>query len=500
MTDQDRKLKLLVFIVAYNAETTMTSVVKRIPKEIYDLYDTRVLVIDDSSNDKTFEIGLSCSELFPDKNITIIRNPENQGYGGNQKIGYNYAIKYGFDIVILLHGDAQYAPEFMAMLIEPIALGKADAVFGSRMLNKGAALKGGMPLYKYVGNKVLTGFQNVLMGVHFSEWHSGYRAYAVSALKEIPFERNDNGFPFDTDIILQLIQRSLRVREIPIPTYYGNEICRVNGLRYAWQISFNTLKCRLHNMNLFYERKYDCCRHSGSYPLKLGYPSSHTMVIDLVKENSLVLDIGCGQGLVARELAKKGCRVIGIDEYAPQDISIFERFIKCKFPQQERPWGEEYKFDYVLLMDVVEHSSDPEIFLDNIRDWLQGHPSTVIITSANIAFFVTRLQLLFGRFNYVKRGILDMTHHRLFTCATLKRLVEQSGYCVISIKGIPAPFPEVIKFRWLALFFVGLNWLLIWLSKNIFAYQVLIIAKPYANLDFLLSLSMKHSNERKSAL
>ncbi len=496
----ENKQKLLIFVVAYNAETTIEKVLRRIPEDIYDSYDTNVLIIDDSSVDKTFEIGVSFSELFPDKKITVIRNPENQGYGGNQKIGYNYAIKYGYDIVILLHGDAQYAPEYMNELIKPIAGGEADAVFGSRMLKRGAAIKGGMPLYKYVGNKILTFIQNSLMRVRLSEWHSGYRAYARSILELLPFERNENGFPFDTDIILQLIQRKARIKEVAIPTFYGDEICYVNGINYAFHAVLNTFRCRLHNMNLFYERKFDCGPQAESYPLKLGYESSHSLVIDLVPENSTVLDFGCGEGLVARELLKKGCKVIGVDQHVPIERNNFTEFFQCKLPVDNIPWNKDYKFDYVLLMDIIEHISDPEFFLDRLRDWLQGHPCSVIISSANIAFLVPRLQLLLGRFNYVRRGILDMTHRRLFTVGSLKRVLEQSGYKVLSVKGIPAPFPEVVRLKCLALLLVKINHFLILLFKSLFSYQVLITAKPYPNLDFLLSRSLDHSRQRKNGI
>ena len=112
--------------------------------------------------------------------ITVLYNPVNQGYGGNQKIGYHYAIERGFDFVALLHGDGQYAPEFLPALIEPLLKGEADAVFGSRMMNKRDALKGGMPLYKFVGNRILTSIQNRVLGANLTEFHSGYRVYSVA--------------------------------------------------------------------------------------------------------------------------------------------------------------------------------------------------------------------------------------------------------------------------------------------------------------------------------
>ncbi len=137
--------------------------------------------------------------------LHVLFNPVNQGYGGNQKIGYHFAIERGFDFVALVHGDGQYAPECLPELVRPLRDGEADAVFGSRMLEKAAALRGGMPLYKYVGNKILTGSRTACSASSLSEFHSGYRVYAVAALKQIPFALNTNDFHFDTEIIVQLM-------------------------------------------------------------------------------------------------------------------------------------------------------------------------------------------------------------------------------------------------------------------------------------------------------
>ncbi len=227
--------RILIFIVAYNAERTIDAVLDRIPKELHTR-QVEVLIIDDSSKDRTFQAGLKRETRAGDFRITILRNPENQGYGGNQKLGYRYAIEHGFDVVALLHGDGQYAPEKLPVLIEPFLNDEADVVFGSRMINKQDALAGGMPMYKWLGNQVLTTFQNTMLGSHLSEFHSGYRLYSTRALQRIPFERNSNDFHFDTDIIIQLHFAGQRIKEIPIPTFYGDEICHVNGLKYAWDI------------------------------------------------------------------------------------------------------------------------------------------------------------------------------------------------------------------------------------------------------------------------
>src|SRR6476660_3273957 len=168
--------RVLIFIVAYNAARTIEEVLNRIPSSLHSSA-VEVLIIDDSSADDTFVEGLRFQHQRPAFKITVLRTPENQGYGGNQKLGYRYAIDNGFDIVALVHGDGQYAPEKLPALLEPLLAGDADAVFGSRMIDKRAARAGGMPLYKWLGNQVLTAAQNRILGTRLSEFHSGYRLY-----------------------------------------------------------------------------------------------------------------------------------------------------------------------------------------------------------------------------------------------------------------------------------------------------------------------------------
>src|SRR5881275_3176371 len=308
--------RVLIFIVAYNAARTIEEVLNRIPSSLHSSA-VEVLIIDDSSADDTFVEGLRFQHQRPPFQITVLRTSENQGYGGNQKLGYRYAIDHGFDVVALLHGDGQYAPEKLPELLDPLLRGEADAVFGSRMIDKRAARNGGMPLYKWIGNQILTGFQNRMLWTELSEFHSGYRLYSTAALAQIPFEKNTNDFHFDTEIIIQLVLKKFRISELPIPTYYGDEICHVNGLKYAWDVFKTMLRARFHEMNLLFDRKFDVLPPEENYDLKLGYASSHTAAIEAARPGNRLLDIGCGQGLVARELAAKGCHVTGMDQYIP---------------------------------------------------------------------------------------------------------------------------------------------------------------------------------------
>ena len=222
-----------ILVVAYNAESTLRQVIERIPPAVMGRIE-EIFVFDDASSDQTHSIGqMLAQEEFHEGKLSIYRNPTNLMYGGNQRRGYLHAIERGLDIVVLLHGDGQYAPEVMQDLIAPIEAGQADMVMGSRMMVSGAARKGNMPLYKFVGNKILTWIENRLIGQRFSEFHSGYRAYSVHALKAIPLDRLTWNWHFDTQIILEFLRAGFRIKEVPIPTYYGDEICRVNGVPYA---------------------------------------------------------------------------------------------------------------------------------------------------------------------------------------------------------------------------------------------------------------------------
>jgi len=239
------KPRIGIFIIAYNAVDHLIKTISRIPKDTYQQVE-EIFVIDDASPDNTYYAALGYKHEHKMDKLTVMRNSKNQGYGGNQKVGYKYALERGLDIVALVHGDGQYAPERLPDLLDPLVTGRADMVFGSRMSHNGEALKGGMPYYKYFGNKILSSIQNKLTGLNLSEYHSGYRLYSMEALRKIPFHEFTNTWHFDTQIILAMAERNLRIVEKPIPTYYGDEICHVNGIPYAVNCINSSYKYYLH--------------------------------------------------------------------------------------------------------------------------------------------------------------------------------------------------------------------------------------------------------------
>ncbi|MEY2489512.1 MAG: hypothetical protein QOC70_1454 [Verrucomicrobiota bacterium] len=488
--------RLLIFIVAYNAETTIEKVLGRIPHSLQG-EDVEILIIDDFSKDGTFVNGLRYQQRDSALKITVLRTPENQGYGGNQKLGYRYAIDNGFDIVALVHGDGQYAPEKLPMLLAPLTRDEADAVFGSRMIDKRAARQGGMPAYKWIGNQVLTAFQNRMLGTKLSEFHTGYRLYSTAALAQLPFEKNTNDFHFDTEIIIQFVLGKLRIVELPIPTYYGNEVCHVNGMKYAWDVFKSTVKARLCGIHLFYDRKFDVKPEIGSHHDKLAFPSSQTFAVEACAAGKNVLQLGIGHANVAAELQRRGCQVNAIDFAANELAENSDTIRSAAVPSLPADLP---AYDQILLMDLVEHLHDPESFMDALRKQTAGRRPEVIITTANVAFFVTRIMLALGQFNYSRKGILGIGHRRLFTFKSLRDLLEQAGYEILETRGVPAPFPLAIGTNFWSRALLKLNQLLLKISRGLFAYQVCLRARALPDSRHLLKETISGSAKLRSQL
>jgi glycosyltransferase involved in cell wall biosynthesis len=499
---ESKKPRVLVFVVAYNAEKTIREVVLRIPAELRNTYEVDVLIIDDSSADATFEQGHAISRdpslPFP---VFVLFNPKNQGYGGNQKIGYHYALEQGYDFVALIHGDGQYAPECLPALLEPLRNGEAAAVFGSRMLTPSGARLGGMPLYKFVGNKILTWIENKLLSTSLSEFHSGYRIYSTRALAAIPFDRNSNDFHFDTEIIIQLVIAGLRIKELPIPTYYGDEICYVNGTKYAFNVVAAAITARMQSAGLFYDRKFDCApSNTQPYVPKFTFRSPHVLAFERIRPGTRVLDLGCAGGYMGAYLTEqKLCRVDGVDSF-PLIESNLSSF-RVHDLNSGLPALNFEIYDYVLLLDVIEHLAKQELFLEQLRSALSLNPKLeVMLSTANIGFIVTRLMLLIGQFNYGRRGILDLTHTRLFTFSSFERAVKQAGFDIVERVGVPGPIPLALGENLLSRTLLRVNQLLIHVSRGLFSYQIFVRVKPQSSLELLLREAAEQSSARARAI
>jgi 2-polyprenyl-3-methyl-5-hydroxy-6-metoxy-1,4-benzoquinol methylase len=414
-----------VLIVAYNAASTLASVLDRIPPSFRPRI-SQVLVCDDHSKDSTYLVGLGYQQLVDDLPMTVIRHPRNLGYGGNQKAGYQMAIELGLDIIVLLHGDGQYAPECIGDIVGPLERGECDAVMGSRMMEKGAALRGGMPLYKFVGNRILTRIENAVLATDLSEFHSGYRAYRVDALAQIPFQSNSDGFNFDTQIIIQLLDANKRIKEVSIPTHYGDEICYVNGMKYARDVTMDVIKYRLRTMGFSHP---ESGHENDAYAFKPSADSSHGKILRWLQEipPSRILDLGCSAGHLSGAARHLGHEVVGVDVAEHQGVRRrLESFVVADLDEGiPEEVGADY--DVVIAADVIEHVRKPERLLAEIKRVLK--PGGVVFASVpNFSHWYPRARTAAGLFDYDQRGILDSGHVRFFTRASFTRLIESSGF------------------------------------------------------------------------
>ena len=234
--------KVIVVLPAYNAAKTLEITYKEIDFTIVD----EVILVDDKSKDETIQKA----QILGIKHI--VRHNQNKGYGGNQKSCYNKALELGADIVIMLHPDYQYTPKLIPSMVHLIASGLYDVVLGSRILGKGA-LKGGMPWYKYVSNRLLTMFQNILMNAKLSEYHTGYRAFSREVLEKVNYNANSDNFVFDNQMLAQIWYAGYEIAEITCPTKYFDDASSINiksSSVYGMGVLGTSIRYRMQKWNL----------------------------------------------------------------------------------------------------------------------------------------------------------------------------------------------------------------------------------------------------------
>jgi 2-polyprenyl-3-methyl-5-hydroxy-6-metoxy-1,4-benzoquinol methylase len=356
-------------------------------------------------------------------------------------------------------------------------------VFASRMITRFLALKGGMPLYKWVGNQILTFIENVLLGTHLSEFHTGYRAYKVATLKKIPFVHNSGDFHFDTEIIVQLVATKCNIVEIPIPTFYGGEKCHVNGLKYAKNCIQSIVRYHLVNLGLFYSRNFDFgLFETENYKFKKSQYSLHQYVLKNEFNKELVtIELGANSGILSSHIAKR------VKEHWAVDISVPElagnsKVLALDLNNSFSNVLPQVYFDGCIVLDVIEHLNDPEQFLVETFNILKTG-AKLYISTANIAYLPMRFLLWFGQFNYGKRGILDKTHKRLFNVITFKRLLRSYGFKSEKTVGFGPPLTDLISNNGFMRLCERVHAFFSSLYPPLFAYNFLVIATRIDSTD-----------------
>lgn len=239
--------KIIVVLPAYNAEKTLYQTYEEIPKDIVD----EVLMVDDHSIDNTVDLARSLG-------IKTIEHKRNYGYGRNQKTCYREALKHGADIVVMVHPDYQYTPKLITAIASMIAYDVYDVVLGSRIIG-GKSLEGGMPAYKYIANRFLTAFENIILGSKLSEFHTGYRAFSREVLEALPLNENSDDFVFDNEVLAQIIFFGYRIGEVSCPTRYFEEASSINfarSIKYGVGVVITSFKFLFHRSNIRKDRLF----------------------------------------------------------------------------------------------------------------------------------------------------------------------------------------------------------------------------------------------------
>lgn len=242
---KSKRKKIFIVMPAYNVEKLVEGVFKRIPKIIFRKV-RKLIIVNDNSIDNTLKVLRKIAKIYP--RVEIMNKKQNEGYARAQKTGFAKALDEGADIIVLLHSDGQYAPEELLRLLEPLEKGHAHLVQGSRMLG-GGALKGGMPIYKYIANKSLSYLENMAFGMNIAEYHSGYMLYSRKTLEKVPFMKLSDTFHFDGEMMFMAHKKKLKIKEIAIPTRYAGETSNLKPIQYGIDVLKIIIKYKLGKYN-----------------------------------------------------------------------------------------------------------------------------------------------------------------------------------------------------------------------------------------------------------
>ncbi len=428
----------------------------------------------------------------------VVETPNAPGRGECVKLAIRYASLNGYQVLVDLRDEGPSAIALLPDLVSRILSGTVHGAFGSPLVGRA---KGRFPWrpgrLRRARAEIVSSLHRMLLKSDVADFVPPVRAWSIKALGALPYERNADDDVFDTQLFLQMRLKGLELAGLRLEGPLASPR-RGPGLGAVWRMLRCCVRYRLHLLSIFYQREFDVDPDLRYYEPKLGYPSSHTTAIERVPAGARVLDLGCNEGEVAKELKKKACHVVGVDFFPVRTRQNFDVFVRQDLDDLQ-PLTALGSFDCVLLLDVIEHLDKPEDFLERLRGLLGATRPLFVVTTANVAFIVTRLQLLLSSFNYGKQGVLDLTHKRLFTYGSLRRAFEQAGYDIGRVGGIPAPFPKAFGMNALARLLLMINVLLIRFSRSLFSYQIYLEAVPRPSLDDVLRRSLAGRRARGAA-
>jgi len=375
--------------------------------------------------------------------LSFHRNPRRYDFGEARKAGFEYALRQGFDHVIVMRGNGTHPPQALAELIDTAIAHPDEVVLGARAGRLPKESTRSTRLLERVERGLTRRLLENVLNLRLRDYLTGFRVYPARALRCVPFQLNADGLTFDTELLIQFRTIGVPVRELPIPTAWWESAGSRDELRRTLGNAGAALGYRLHQLHVTRHGQY-LIEHGVDYTLKRSKTGSHMQIVAAVRPEARVLDLGCSQGLLARPLKEKGVRVTGVDSRAPNDTAreleaYFQRDLEDPL---ELPVGRE--FDYVVVADVIEHLRKREQLLRGARRYLR-EDGRLLISTGNVGLWFYRLSLLAGRFEYGARGILDRTHVHLYTRATFRREIERAGFHVLNERVTALPFEVVFE-------------------------------------------------------
>ncbi len=399
----------------------------------------------------------------------VLKVERDFGLGKIHKIVFEYSMRKGYDFVIVANSlQYRHLLEHRDELLNALQDNTA-------YLTSGDTVKTQIGLVDFIQRKVFKKQINLFPKICI---------YNTAYLQKIPYLYNSDDDSFVNEIAIQIV----------LSDFHFVEIIGDIKVKIPYRIKIKTLKVFLkayvHTLGIFYQNMFDIIQDNFQYSLKLGYASSHTYAIDAVEPNSKVIDIGAGPYGVGHELIKKNCTIVTVDQFdIPEQYKLSQHYV-TKINADFAISIKEY--DYILLLDIIEHLESPEDFIFNLSRQFSYKKQRLVLTTANISFFPVRMMLLLGYFNYGKSGILDKTHTRLFTFDSFKKLVTDARLNVLSVKGIPAPYPKAIGDNFISRALIAINLFFIKISKGFFSYQIYIEAETAPSVYYIVDENLKH--------
>ncbi len=470
MTTVEKK-RIGILTPTYAAATALASALGRLPADVRP--DIEELIVSDEHGTSE-PAGLA--DRRSDPPVTGVPHPRSVGYGGQQKDAYKLAIEHGLDIVVVVPGAGCRAPESLPAILAPLVTGEADVVFGSRTMSRSATRRSGLHTVRTVGNRGLTRFQNAALGMHLTDFRSGYLGISVSALKQIPFERNSDGYGFDMQMMIQFNDAGFHIAEVSVPDDGADATRRADWLRSAADALVEIVAYRLQKAGFGDGSRITL---NEEYQLKPSEDSSHGRILEILgsRPPSRILDLGCSGGLLAERLEGMGHHVIGVD--VTEIVGVRDRasaFFKADL-NEGIPAEVGSGFDVVLAADVIEHLVKPQALLHQVHD-VVSPDGTAIFCVPNFAHWYPRLRSAMGRFDYDQRGILDATHLRFFTRRSVRKLVEGQGFTVRGVEFVGLPLDALAMGGAGARAIRAVDRLLVSLYPTLFGYQIIVEAAP----------------------